>query len=542
MTSARVHRAAAARRLLELRTAAASFPAFVRFLQPDWTLAPFQEELIEALDALERSELDQDCLLVTMPPRMAKSTFSSIFFPAYFMARDPSRYCMAVSYNDKLATDFGRQVRNLVTDPRMSQLFPGFGPSKDSRAVDQWRTEQNGAYFAIGIGGTTSGRPANALIIDDPIKSRDDAESLTQRNKTWNYYSSALTTRLQPDSQGNRPKQLVVLTRWHPDDMAGRLMKSEDWKEGRWKHINYQAILDRTISRTAVNKLPADHPFYNPKPLRELTESERYHTETEEVSLWPERFPLEELKRRRRLNPREFASLYQQQPYIQGGNLLRTEWWRYYPADLKPERFAALVITIDTAFKRNEQADYSVAIVAGIDANGDIYIVDLMRGRYEFPELKQRAVLLNNFWRGKGLRAIYVEDKASGQTLIQELKRQSGLSIIPYKVVHDKVARVNAILPIIEGGRVFLPDDAPWLDTFMEEATAFPGGAHDDQVDAFTMAIDILSRTSVGMDAMALMHNLDLSLNAIDHRNLGASLSTTMAKQARNAEWKGWGL
>lgn len=535
-------RAEAAARLLELREAATSFPAFVRFMQPDWKLAAFQDELVETLDAIEKNTLEQDNLLVTMPPRMAKSTFATVFFPTFFMARDPARYCMTCSYNDKLATDFGRQVRNLTLDPRMAQLFPGHGPSKDSRAVDHWRTDANGAYYAIGIGGTTSGRPANLLILDDPIKSRDDAESATQRNKTWNYYSSALSTRLQPDTHGNRPKQIVVLTRWHPDDVAGRLQKSEDWKEGRWKHINFQAISEKVVSKVAVNKLPADHPLYNPKPLREITEGQRFHVTTEEVSLWPERFPLDDLKRRQRLNPREFAALYQQQPYIQGGNLLKTEWWRYYPTDLKPERFQSLVITVDTAFKKNEQADYSVFVVAGIDHSGDIYIVDVIRSRFEFPELKQRAILLNNFWRGRGLRAIYVEDKASGQTLLQELKRQSGMSIIPYKVVHDKVARVNAILPIVEGGRVFLPEEAPWLDAFMEEATAFPGGSNDDQVDAFTMAIDVLSKTSVGPEAFSLMHNLDQALNSIDVSALGKSLNQRITKSGQQPAWQGWGL
>lgn len=532
--------------LAMVRAASEGFLAFVKFMQPDWKLAPFQVELIETLDKLEKEELFAedgtpiDNLLVTMPPRMAKSTFCTVFFPAYFMARDPSRFIMSCSYNSQLATDFGRNVRDIVEDPRMTQVFRDFKLSPESRAADTWATTDRGKYFAVGIGGTTSGRPANLLILDDPIKARDDAESLTQRNKTWNYYTSALNMRLQPDNQGRRPKTVIVLTRWHPDDVAGRLQRSDDWKEGRWKHINFQGIQIKRSKPIAVNKLPKDHPAYNPGPLSKLSEAKRTYVKEEEVSIWPERFPLDVLQRRRRLNPREFTALYQQQPYIEGGNLIKTEWWQYYPADLKPERFASLIIAADTAFKKSEMSDYSVAVVAGLDRTGDIYIVDVMRGRYEFPELKQRLIRLNNTWRGKGLRATYIEDKASGQSLLQELKRQSGMSVIPYKTVHDKVARVNAILPLIEGGRVFLPDEAPWLDAFVDEAVTFPGATHDDQVDAMCIAVDVLSKTGLTPDAYDLMTNVSMSLNNINADDtFGKSLSQSLDPSLPT--WKGWG-
>ena len=535
-----------ARHLLMVRAASEGFLAFVKFMQPDWKLAPFQVELIETLDALEKEELFSDDgtpidnVLVTMPPRMAKSTFCTIFFPAYFMARDPSRFIMSCSYNSQLATDFGRNVRDIVEDPRLTQVFPDFKLSTESRAADVWATEDRGKYFAVGIGGTTSGRPANLLILDDPIKARDDAESMTQRNKTWNYYTSALNMRLQPDNNGRRPKTVIVLTRWHPDDVAGRLMRSDDWKEGRWKHVNFQGIQTKRSKPIPVNKLPKDHPAYHPGPLSKLTEGKRTYVKETEVSIWPERFPLDVLERRRRLNPREFTALYQQQPYIEGGNLIKTEWWQYYPSDLKPERFASLVIAADTAFKKNEMADYSVAVVAGLDRTGDIYLIDVVRGRFEFPELKQRLIRLNNQWRGKGLRALYVEDKASGQSIIQELKRQSGMSVIPYKVSHDKVARVNSIIGLIEGGRVFLPDEAPWLDAFVDEAVSFPGGTHDDQVDAMCIALDVLSKTGLTPDAYDLMTNIDQSLNNLNHEtSFGKSL--TQSLDPSRSKWGGWG-
>jgi predicted phage terminase large subunit-like protein len=538
---AKMSQAQVAKYLLQLRDASEDFRSFVHLIYPEWTLADFQLELIDALNKLEKNTLGTNNLLITMPPRHAKSTFGTVLFPSYFMARSPHRFVMSCSYNSQLATDFGRQVRAVVEEKQMEQAFPDFTLSKDSRAADVWRTEVGGAYFAVGVGGTTSGRPANLLLVDDPIKSREDAESMTQRNKTWNYYASALSTRLQPEANGAPPKQIVILTRWHPDDLAGRLQQTEDWAEGRWSHINFPAIKKTKGKPIRRTRLPTDHPMYlTNTELNQLAKTKREIHEEAEAPLWPERFPLDDLKRRERLNPREFASLYQQQPYIEGGNIIRTEWWQKYPSDLKPESFVSLVIGVDTAFKKTETADYSVAVTAGMDRNGDIYIIDILRGKYDFPELKQRLIRLNNKWRGRGLRAMYIEDKASGQSLIQELKRESGMSIIPYKVVHDKVARVNAILPLIEGGRIFLPDQSEWLDSFIDESVSFPSGNHDDQVDAATIAIDVLSRTSVSPESWSLHADPMQSLNHADDKNFGKSLQHSVNASA--SKWQGWGI
>ncbi len=529
----------AAAHLLRLKDASTGFLGFTKLLYPDWKLPEFQRELIDALDRLEKGQLGTNNLLITMPPRHAKSTFGTILFPSYFMARDPQRYVMSCSYNSQLATDFGRQVRGIVEDKRLHQAFPNFSLSMESRAADVWRTEDGGAYFAVGVGGTTSGRPANLLLVDDPIKSREDAESMTQRNKTWNYYTSALATRLQPGRDHASPKQIVILTRWHPDDLAGRLMASEDWAEGRWTHVNFSAI-ETKKRRVDRFMLPKGHPLkLGPGEAPPEGEDMKALIDGKETALWPERFGLEELKRRERLNPREFASLYQQQPYIEGGNLIKTEWWKSFPKDLSPERFATLIIGVDTAFKKTEAADYSVAIVAGMDRNGDIYLIDIMRGKYDFPELKQRLVALNTRWRGRGLRAMYIEDKASGQSIIQELKRESGISVIPYKVVHDKVSRANAVLPLIEGGRVFVPESAPWLDSFIDETVMFPGGNHDDQVDALVIALDVLSKTAVSPDAWELHGDASQSL-ANNPDIYGKSLHQTA--RAKTRKWQGWGM
>lgn len=538
-----VSRAAAAKHLLKLEDAEESFLGFVKVAEPTFDLADFQIDLINKLDALEKGILEDDQgrparnILVTMPPRHAKSTFSTVLFPAYYMARNPSRYILSCSYNAMLASDFGRQVRDRAGGAEVQQAFPDFKMSSDSRAVDVWRTEDGGAYFGVGIGGTTTGRPANLLIVDDPTKSREDADSATRRNKIWDFYTSALTTRLQPDAKGQLPSQIVILTRWHPDDLAGRLMRTEDWKEGMWMHLDYPAIRKVGGKKISRRSLPPSHPMYvEANELSNLAKTKRYIQEEEDVALWPERFPIEELRRRERLNPRDFASLYQQRPYIEGGNILKSEWWSYYPEDLHPNNFQTIIIAADTAFKKTETSDYSVAIVAGLTQDGDIYIVEVHRGRWEYPDLRQKLININASWRGKGLRALYVEDKASGQSIIQDLRRESGMAVVPYKVVNDKVSRVNGITPLIQGGRVHLPKKARWLDDFVEECTAFPAGLHDDQVDALSMAVDILSRQTITPEAMFGSLNASNSLNQEAQRNRD-SLSAQFGTQM----FKGWG-
>lgn len=553
-------RTEAAKHLLRLRAAEASYEGFIRLLHPDWTIESFMLHLIRCLDRLEkgtllrahvedrapkRAEKPINNLLITMPPRHGKSTFSTVHFPPYYLAKNPRRYVMSCSYNAQLAADFGRQARDLADDKLVQQAFPDFRLANDSRAADVWRTEAGGAYFGVGIGGTTSGRPANALIIDDPLKSREDAESATMRNRVWSYYTSALSIRLQPEDAGHRPKQLIILTRWHPDDLAGRIQQTEDWRDGLWGHVDMPAIIrDERTRNVSVRDLPTDHPAHNPLPHHHIPDSKRYVpvTEVTERALWPSRFPLEDLKRRERLNPREFASLYMQQPYIEGGNLIRASWWRYHTDDLKPENFACLIIAVDTAFKAKESNDYTACVIAGLAHDGDIYIVDVIRGRWEFPDLKQRLVQLNTRWRGKGLRAIYIEDKASGQSLIQELRRESGLAIVPYKVAFDKVARVNAVTPLIEGGRVHLPEAAAWLDDFMAETQQFPGGAHDDQVDALSMALDVLSRQTVGLEALDADLDPTGSLNQAAQRPDHPLRVSSLRTRFKLPGFKGWGL
>lgn len=528
-----VSKAQAARHLLKLKKTRESFRGFCEGLYPDFQFEPFQLELINTLDALENGSLSTNRLLITMPPRHGKSFFATTLFPVYYLARRPNRNVLSTSYNQDLAKTFGRQVRDHAREPIVSQAFSGFAMSEESRAVDDWRTTIGGSYYATGVGGSTTGRAATLLILDDPIKAREEAESATQRNKVWSYYVSALTTRKQPEVDGTRPIEIVILTRWHPDDVAGRIMDTADWEEGEWHHINFPAIQRvKTSIKMNVSMLPPDDPRYLPKEmLSKVAPSKRDVYKESEEALWPSRFSLEDLKKRERLDPREFASLYQQSPYIEGGNLIKQSWWQYYDQD-EQIRYHSLVISADTAFKKTESSDFSVLLVWGITAEGDIHIIDMVRGKYDFPELKKLMIATNAKYRGMGLRGIYIEDKASGQSLIQELRQQSGMSVIPYKVVNDKVARLNAVTPLIEGGRVYIPKKSRWLDDFMDEMRTFPSGKHDDIVDALSMGLDISSRMGgQASDMLSMPIDVSTSLHAqfapLEQRN-----------KKRVGEWK----
>ena len=179
-------------------------------------------------------------------------------------------------------------------------------------------------------------------------------------------------------------------------------------------------------------------------------------------------------------------------------------------------------------------------MVLGMDENSDIHILDIIRDRYDFPELKRAAITLNAKWRGRGLRGFYVEDKASGQSLIQELRNQSGMAVIPVKVGTDKVSRLNAVLPLIEGGRVFIPNEAQWLDSFMDEAQSFPDGKHDDMIDSLSMGLEAISKMG-GQASEMLMGPI----------NVKNSLAAQFAQQPSSNWWeqdikmndqfKGWG-
>ena len=420
-------------------------------LWPQFELARHHSLIVSRLEAIERGQ--ESRLTVCIPPRHGKSLITSTIFPAWYLGRHPDHHVIFATYGQELSDDFGRRVRNLLTDPLHQAIFPNCRLSEDSAAAHRFATTRGGAYFAVGRGGPVTGRGAHLLIIDDPIKDYEEASSETIRRTLHEWFTSVAYTRLMPGG-----RIVLIQTRWHEDDLAGRLLREQRGGE-RWELLSMPAIAE---SDDAFRK--------------------------EGEPLWPERFPLSQLEQiRAAIGSRAWASLYQQRPSAATGAVFKRNWWQFYRPPLHGQ-FNRVVQSWDTAFKKGAENDFSVCTTWAATDNG-YYLFHLWRGRLEFPELKRLMASLAEQWKP---HAILIEDKASGQSLIQELKHSTVLPIIPIKVDSDKLARAQAVTPLIEAGKVSLPESAPWLNDFIDEMSSFPNGLHDDTVDSATQALNYL--------------------------------------------------
>ena len=414
-----------------------------------------------------------------MPPRHGKSNLVSLRFPCWYLGRHPEDYVVQAGYAESIALTHSRQARDIFVSPEMRRLFPQvhYRPERvgqdvvipQRQAAHEWGTVQGGSYSAVGVGGGLTGRGFNVGIIDDPLKDSEESGSDTIRESRWQWYTTVFRTRLAPGAA-----IIIVMTRWHHDDLVGRLLRqsAEDPSTDQWEVLHLRAIENGQ-------------------------------------ALWPGQYPIDVLEGiRASIGSRSFMSLYQGEPEIAEGNIVKREWWEFYTE--RPS-FTRVIHSWDTAFKGNRGSDYSVCTVWGEASNG-YYLLDVWRARVEFPELKRAAVSL--FDRDHPV-AVLTEDAASGQSLIQELQRGTRLPIIPVKVTSDKVSRVHAVTPLIEAGKVLLPERAPWLADYIDELSAFPNGEHDDQVDSTSQALTWLSAAKLGerlvvWDSMPLVGNIDI--------------------------------
>ncbi len=428
--------------------------AFGAAMRPSFDASAAHIRILAArLQAVERGEIER--LIIAMPPRHGKSYMTTELFPAWFLGRRPGGFIISAACTQELSDRFGRSVRNLMIDPRFSAVFPNSRLSDDSSAVSRFSTRAGGEYFGIGRGGAVVGRGADLLIIDDPIRDAQEAGSANIRSQLHQWYSEVAYTRLHPGAG-----VIIISTRWHEDDLVGWLLREH--REEGWRVLSLPATAER---------------------------DEGWRKEGE--PLWPERYSTETLQQiRTQIGGAAFASQYQQRPAPAGGAIFRREWWQYFSTP--PAELSRIVLSLDCAFKGNAGNDYSAATIWG-ESKAGFFLLFAVRGRWEFPELKRRIFLLASEWRP---HTILIEDAASGQSAIQEL-RDTSLPILPVKPLSGKVERANAVTPIVESGRVFLPAAAGWLADFLDEMSAFPAAAHDDFVDSATQALNYLRRNSI---------------------------------------------
>jgi predicted phage terminase large subunit-like protein len=442
--------------------------------KPDYDINWHHKNLGDALDRLARKEIKR--LMVFMPPRHGKSELVSRRFPAYILGKNPNANIIGTSYSGGLASSMNRDVQRIIDSEEYQEIFPETAlTGTNSSAIGKGSYLRNsdifeivgytGSYTSAGVNGGITGRGADFAIIDDPIKNRKDAESKTYRDNTFDWFTSTLYTRLEKDAC-----VLLTLTRWHEDDLAGRLLRLADENEDadQWEVINYPAVFDENVA--------------------ELDE-----TDPREIGqpLWPNKYNMKTLKSiKSTVGSYEWSALYQQAPSPSAGGVLKRDYFMHYSAP--PSKFEEIIQSWDFTFKNTEDSDYVVGQVWG-RKGADKYLLDQVRGQFSFTQSIRAVETLSSKW--PQAKAKLIEDKANGPAVISTLKSKiSGL--IPVEPVGSKLERAYAITPQLEAGNVYIPEPklAKWIHDFIEECAAFPNGTNDDQVDTMTQALHRLDR------------------------------------------------
>ena len=429
---------------------------FVERFNPDYSAGWVHKDICRRLEQFSKDVVEKKSprLMLFMPPRHGKSTLASIAFPAWHLGRNPNHEFISCSYSGSLAMGFSRKVRQLLREPTYKTAFQT-RLDPDSQSAEAWLTSDGGGYVAAGVGGGITGKGAHILLIDDPVKNREDAESQNNRDANWDWYTSTAYTRLAPGGG-----VLVILTRWHDDDLAGRLLKAASEGGDHWEVVKYPALAEE------------DEEF------REAG-----------AALHPERYDIEALQRiQRAVGPRDWTALYQQNPVADDGDYFTREMIRYYdPEDIELDEMRYYAAW-DLAIGKRDRNDYTVGMVIGVNEHDQLFVMDVIRGRFDGFELVEQILDLYETWHPSiiGIEKGHIE-MALGPFLEKRV-RERGLYEAYFKDLktgrRDKEARARAIQGRMQQGMVFLPRDALFTGPLVAELLRFPNGVHDDQVDA----------------------------------------------------------
>ena len=448
---------------------------FAPTLVPDWIMGRHIHLIADRLQKVESGEIKR--LMVFLPPRSSKSVICSKLFPAWYVGRHPQHEILTVSHSDQLASDFGRSVRDLVNFDLFNTVFPDVALRSDVRAAGKWKTNQGGTYYAAGVRSQIAGRGAHVAILDD-VMSEEDSFSETGRRYVKEWYPSGLRTRIMPNGS-----IVIINTRYHEDDLCGWLLRQESQieLENKWEVIKIPAWVDEPSSK--MLNLPVGSSYFPEWKPSEILKNDE-----------------EEIKASN--GSRYWESLYMQNPVPDTGGIIKKKWLQWWDYD-EPPACDYIIQTYDTAFSTKTTADFSVIQTWGIfehmetDSTGrenwvsNLILLGNEKGRFDYPALRTKAQELYDYHKPD---VCIIEKKASGQSLIQDLRR-AGLPVLDYIPDRDKTARVYAATPLMEAGRVWLPKGYEWSDDLYGEAITFPNARHDDQVDAMTMAIHYMKES-----------------------------------------------
>ena len=427
------------------------FMSFVKCVWPEFVEGSHHRHIAKKFNDLASGKINR--LIINMPPRHTKSEFASFLLPAWMVGRNPKLKIIQATHTGELAIRFGRKAKTLIDSDEYRKVFET-RLREDSQAAGRWETAQGGEYFAAGVGGAITGRGADLLIIDDP-HSEQDALSATAMESAYEWYTSGPRQRLQPGG-----KIVVVMTRWSTKDLTGKLLAHQkEAKSDKWDVVEFPALLD-----TGTKK---------------------------ERPVWPEYWKMSELESVKATLPvGKWSAQWMQQPTSEEGAIIKREWWRKWKHDWIPD-LHHVIQSYDTAFLKKETADYSAITTWGVfypneDSPANLILLDAIKERMEFPELRRRALEQYKYWQPE---SVIVEQKASGTPLTHELRQMDiPVSTFTPSRGNDKHVRVNTCAPLFESGMVWAPEQR-FAEEVIEECAAFPHGDHDDLVDAMTMAV-----------------------------------------------------
>ena len=446
------------------RQARTSLKSFTEYTFPEFESAKHHTLLFQKLEEVEHKVRTKQGarLMVFMPPRHTKSEIVSRRFPAYLFGRNHNLQIIQATYSSDFACDFGRDVRGIVRSEEYTALFPHMHLRQDSMAANRWNTGDGGTFVASGVGGPLTGRGAHVAIIDDPYKNWQDANSETVRKSVWNWYLTVLRTRLMPGGA-----IIIVMTRWHGDDIAATLIEQEKTGDGeKWDIIS----------------LPG------------LAEKDDILGRQEGEALWPEWYSKKDLETTRRVMPAyEFSALYQQNPIPEVGIFFERAWFKEYtkvPKNLK------IYICHDDAVTP-DGGDFTEVGVFGIDHNDDIYILDWWRGQQSSD--KWINVLLNLVKRNKPMELVG-ESGPIMKAVEPFIKKRMKTTKIYAKLrwlpsVANKSIRASAFRGLASMGKVYIPANKAWVPELINQLVSFPNGAHDDGVDVCSLLGRIIDKT-----------------------------------------------
>jgi len=459
---------------------------FCKFMQADYKVGKHHRILADLLmeieigkeydeNGAELEETGKDRICVNIPPRHGKSQLVSIYFPAWFLGRNPDKKVMMVSHTTDLAVDFGRKVRNLISTAEYQSIFPNVQLASDSKSAGRWNTNMGGEYYACGIGSSIAGRGAHLLLVDDPHSEQDVLSgNFDVFDKAYEWFTYGARTRLMPGG-----RVAIIQTRWHLDDLTGRVTRdmSQNEQADQYEVVEFPAILEVEDKKT---------------------------NQIVEKPLWPEFFNLDALVRTKASMPLfQWNAQYQQVPTAEEAALVKREWWNEWPIE-KPPTCEYVIMSLDAAAEKHNRADFTALTVWGVfryegqfkDEDGDtigipdtynIILLNSIKERVEFPELKQLSFEQYDEWQPD---AFIVEKKSSGTPLYQELRRMGLLvqEFTPHRGTGDKTARLNSVADIVMSGLCWVPQTR-WAEEVVEEIAGFPFMSHDDLVDSTVMAL-----------------------------------------------------